>query len=54
MRAVIRDAALNTFSKLPSPEKPQWRFRLLMRALFEAPKGTLDPVIERAPSACAH
>lgn len=46
VRAVIREAALHTFSKLSSPDRPQWRFRLLMRAMFESPSGALDPLID--------
>ncbi len=46
MRAVIRETALSTFSKLSSPDRPQWRFRLLLRVMFESPSGALDPVID--------
>ena len=46
VRAVIREAALATFSKLSSPDRPQWRFRLLMRATFESASGALDPLID--------
>ena len=44
--AAIRQAALDTFAKLSSPDRPQWRFRLLMRALFEPSMGRLGPIID--------
>lgn len=47
LHAVIREEALATFRKLSSPDRPQWRLRLLMRAMFESPSSALDAVIEQ-------
>jgi len=47
VHAVIREEALATFRKLFSPNRPQWRLRLLLRAMFESPSSALDAVIEQ-------